>query len=170
MKLETHRLIIEQLTTEDTSFLIELLNQPSFKKNIGERYVTDEKSALNFLQDGPWLTYPRDIGMHCVKIKKTGEAIGLVGLMRRDYLNMPDLGYAFLEQYHGVGFASEAAREVVNWAHFDKGYRRICAIVNQDNQPSIDLLEKLAFNFAKTTAQLPNDMANVSYYELDFEH
>lgn len=165
MKLETQRLIIEQLTANDTSFLIELLNQRSFKKNIGERYVTDEKSALNFLQDGPFQTYSCDVGMHCVKIKETGEAIGLAGLMRRDYLNMPDLGYAFLEQYHGFGFASEAAREIVNWANFDKGYNRLCAMTTLDNDASVNLLKKLGFIETKLP-QVPQDMSESRYFEL----
>ncbi|MGB0835892.1 MAG: GNAT family N-acetyltransferase [Psychrobium sp.] len=165
MKIETERLIIEELTVNDTEFLIELLNQPSFKQNIGERYVDDEQSAINFLENGPFLTYPREIGMHCVRIKETREPIGLCGLMKRDYLVMPDLGYAFLEQVHGLGYASEAAREVVNWANFDKGYNRLCAMTTSTNEASINLLLKLGFE-ETSLPSVPNEMKDSRYFEL----
>ena len=165
MKIETQRLIIEELSVDDTAFIIELFNQPSFKTNIGERYVNDKQSAINFLENGPFVTYPRDIGMHCVRIKETGEPIGLCGLMQRDYFVMPDLGYAFLEQAHGLGYAREAAKEVVNWANVYKGYNRLCAITSPSNEASIKLLLKLGFEESKLP-RVPDDMKDSRYFEL----
>lgn len=168
MKIETQRLLIEPLSNEDLTFIIELLNQESFKKYIGERYVTDEKSAMNFLEEGPFLTYPRDIGMHCVKIKQTGEPVGLCGLMKRHYLMIPDLGYAFLEQVHGQGYAYEAAKEVINWAAFDKGYKRLAAMTSFNNDASMRLLKKLDFE-ESTLTNMPSELSESTYFELKLE-
>lgn len=170
MKIETQRLIIEPLTVDDTAFLIELLNQPSFKENIGERYVTDEKSVINFLELGPFLTYPREFGMHCVRLKTTREPIGLCGLMKRDYLATPDLGYAFLEQVHGHGYAYEAANEVINWAHFEKGFNCLSAMTSLTNEASVGLLLKIGFTELEI-AKFPMspELGNSRYFELKFE-
>ena len=79
--------------------------------------------------------------------KDTGDLIGNWGLVRRDGLDGPDLGYALLPAHAGQGFALEAARAVIADAGSRLGLARLHAIVNPDNAGSIRLLQKLGFEF-----------------------
>jgi [ribosomal protein S5]-alanine N-acetyltransferase len=73
-----------------------------------------------------------------------GQLIGLVGLVKRDYLSEPDLGFALLDAYAGRGLAYEAARAVLPLARA-QGLKRMLAITDPDNRRSIALLDRLGF-------------------------
>ena len=164
MQINSARLLIDKLKRDDASFIIKLLNQPSFLEMIGDRKVHDTASAITFMEEGPWQTYPENIGMLCVRNKETGEAIGLCGFMQRDYLNSPDLGYAFLESTHGHGYAIEAAQAVMLWGKSLNQFRTIGAMTNKNNVASIGLLAKLDFVEMKTE-NLCDELKGLRYFE-----
>jgi RimJ/RimL family protein N-acetyltransferase len=84
-------------------------------------------------------------GLDLVRRRDSGEAIGLCGLIQRDSLDAPDLGYAFLQAHHGQGFATEAAAAVLRHARDVLGLRRLHAITSPDNHGSVRVLEKNGF-------------------------
>ena len=73
-----------------------------------------------------------------------GQPVGLVGLVKRDYLPEPDLGFALLDAYAGRGLAYEAACAVLSLARARK-LTRLLAITDPDNRRSIALLQRLGF-------------------------
>jgi RimJ/RimL family protein N-acetyltransferase len=77
----------------------------------------------------------------------SGTIIGMCGLVRRDNLPDPDLGYAFLPEHFGKGFANEAAQACLLAAKNDFALPRLLAIVNPDNTSSRRLLDRLGFKF-----------------------
>ena len=87
--------------------------------------------------------------MYAVRRKDTGALIGNCGLVRREGLDGPDLGYALLPMHVGQGFANEAAQAVIADAATRLRLGRLQAIVNPDNVASIGLLQKLGFEFDK---------------------
>lgn len=157
---ETERLKLRRLHTADAAFLLELLNQPGWLEFIGDRNVHSLAQACDYLAQridaqferfgyGMWgielreplhrRTSPRVIGQ-----PTTGQLIGLVGLVKRDFLPEPDLGFALLDTYAGQGLAFEAACAVLPVAHA-RGLRRLLAITDPDNRRSIGLLRRLGF-------------------------
>ena len=142
--LETERLVLTRLTEEDTGFLVELLNQPSFLQFIGDKGVRCDADALRYLQDGPDAMYQRyGFCLYRVALKETDTVIGMCGLLKREQLPDPDLGFAFLTAYEGKGYATEAARAVLNLGFNELGLARIVAIANSDNAGSHRLLKKI---------------------------
>ena len=164
MQIKSARLLIDKLKRNDASFIIKLLNQPSFLEMIGDRQVHDTVSAITFMEEGPWQTYPENIGMLCVRNKENGEAIGLCGFMQRDYLKSPDLGYAFLESAHGQGYAIEAAQAVMLWGKSLNQFGSIGAMTNKNNVASISLLTKLEFLEVETD-NLCDELKGLRYFE-----
>jgi ribosomal-protein-alanine N-acetyltransferase len=145
--LETERLSLRRLAPEDdAAFVVELLNDPSFLRNIGDRGVRNEEDARRYLRDGPMASYAaHGYGLYLVAMKETGMSAGICGLVRRAYLDAPDLGFAFLPGFRRRGVASESASAVMSEAFGPLGLDRVLAIVSPHNADSIRVLEKLGF-------------------------
>jgi len=142
--IETPRLRIRRLRDDDAPFILELLNTPGFLQHIGDRQVRDLDGALRYLQQGPYASHARHgHGLDGVELKASGALIGMCGLLRRETLDAPDIGYAFLPEYEGRGYASEAAAAVLRHGREALGIARIVAIVSPGNAASMRVLEKL---------------------------
>jgi RimJ/RimL family protein N-acetyltransferase len=165
--LKTERLLIRQFTVEDTEFIVELLNQPSFIRFIGDKKVRTIEDARNYIQTGPLDSYKRyGFGSCMVQLKDTNEPIGMCGLLKRDALEHPDLGFAFLPEAWGKGYAFEAASAALLQARDVLRLGRILAITNPDNDSSMKLLNRLGFQFERLI-RLSNDADQVNLFTLN---
>lgn len=146
MICESERLLLRRAQREDAAFLLHLLNQPSWIRNIGDRGVRTLGDAERYI-DARMLESFRTLGygMNVVELKSTREPIGLCGLVRRDTLAHPDLGFALLDAYEGQGYALEAAAAVMAHARQVLKIRRLLAITAPANARSGKLLGKLGF-------------------------
>jgi RimJ/RimL family protein N-acetyltransferase len=142
--LETDRLILRRAHAGDAEFFLELLNDPSFIQNIGDRGVRTPEDARRYIQDRLTASYERNgFGMYVVERKEEAGPIGICGLVRRESLPDVDIGFAFLRRFWSKGYAVESAAAVMTYAREVLGLPRIVAVVNPDNQGSIRVLEKL---------------------------
>ena len=146
--LETERLILRHFNPDDAPFILALLNEPSFLTYIGDKKVRTLEDARQYIQNGPVATYAQHgFGLYQVEIKDSHTPIGMCGLLKREELPHPDIGFAFLPDFWNKGFAYEAAAAVLKDARERLHLDGLLAIVNPDNYASIKLLEKLGFNF-----------------------
>ena len=146
--IETSRLTISELTTADAPFIIELLNSPGWLQYIGDRGVKTIDDACGYILNGPTISYRTNgFGLWVVALKDTNIPIGICGLIRRDFLPHPDIGFAFLPQYSGSGYALESAKGVMDFAANVLRLPVVTAITNDDNTSSLKLLFKLGFDF-----------------------
>jgi RimJ/RimL family protein N-acetyltransferase len=149
--LETERLFLRGLKPEDAQFILALLNEPSFLRFIGDKKVRTIQDAEQYIQNGPVASYERHgFGLCLVELKDTHTPIGICGLLKRDELPDPDIGFAFLPDFWNKGFAFESAAAVMNDARERLNLNRVLAITNQDNEPSIKLLQKLGLQIERT--------------------
>jgi len=148
--LETDRLVLRRLSAEDAEFILELLNQPSFLRYIGDKGVRTTEDAVNYIQTGPQASYEQfGFGLYLVELKGSGVSIGMCGLIKRDSLPDVDVGFALLPDYWSQGYAFEAAAAVMNYGREVFGLKRIVAITSLDNAASIKLLEKVGLRFER---------------------
>ena len=167
LALETKRLRLRRLSVDDAQFILELLNQPSFIQNIGDRGVRTIDDARSYISNGPVASYERHgFGLYLVELKQSGAAIGICGLLKRDTLEDIDIGYALLPEFWAKGYALESASAVVSDARKGLGLKRILAITNPDNESSIRLLEKIGFRFERMV-RLSDDAAEVMLFASD---
>lgn len=151
--LVTDRLVIRRMTTStaDVQFMLQLLNEPSWIRFIGDRGVRTAQDAHQYIAAGPLSMYDRlGYGICLVEGKESVQTLGICGLSKRDYLDAPDLGFAFLPQYWGQGFALEAASATLHYATAELGMRRIVATTRPENLSSQALLAKLGLQFEHT--------------------
>lgn len=155
--LETERLILRKLTTDDAAFILDILNQPSFIKNIGDREVRTLDESHKFILERYINSYERlGYGVYLTLLKENQTPIGICGLIKRDGLEHADIGYAFLPQYWSKGYASESASAVLDYAKTALGMKRILGITTSDNTGSARVLEKIGLKFERMV-KLPKD-------------
>lgn len=148
--LETGRLLLRRMALDDAGFILGLLNEPSFLLNIGDKGVRTIDDARRYIAEGPLASYERfGFGLLLVARKDTGEPIGICGLLKREWLEDVDLGFALRPPFWGRGYAFEAAAAVLAYARATLGRRRLVAITSLDNEPSIQLLGKLGFRLER---------------------
>ncbi len=148
--LETERLVLRRLTTDDAEFIFALVNDPSWLRFIGDRGVRNLQDARDYIRNGPMESYQtHGFGLYLTALKDSNVSIGICGLLKRETLPDADIGFAFLPQFVGKGHAYEAGSAVMAHAKSAFGLSRVVAVTNPDNHGSIRVLEKLGFSFER---------------------
>jgi len=148
--LETERLSLREFNTTDAAFIIQLLNSEGWLKFIGDRHIKTLEQAENYLTNGPMKSYSvNGFGLSMVELKNTHTPIGMCGLIKRDNLPDIDIGFAFLEEFMGNGYAFEIAQATINFAKENLHKETILAITIPTNVRSINLLKKIGMKFEK---------------------
>ncbi|MCC7143499.1 MAG: GNAT family N-acetyltransferase [Candidatus Eisenbacteria bacterium] len=144
--IQSERLDLRLLTSDDAPFVLGLVNEPSWIQFIGDRGVRTVEQARAYLEKGPIAMQARfGFSFYLVELRSERVPIGICGLVKRDFLADADLGYALLPGFWGQGYAREAAAAVMQYAAQALGLRRLVAITSGDNERSIRLLAKLGF-------------------------
>lgn len=165
--LRTARLRLRHIELSDAAFLLALLNEPAFIQNIGDRQVRNLDQAATYLQQNMQESYRNNgFGLWVMERLDDQQAIGLCGLVKRDYLTDPDVGYALLAAFNGEGYTSEAALAVVNYANQQLGIKRLCGIVSTHNLASKRILTKIGMQ-ACGQKEKPGTQEWVDFYQLD---
>ena len=159
IQINTDRLTLRQFNLSDTEFIVQLLNNPSFIQNIGDRGVRTIADAEKYLENGPISSYERNgFGLLAVTLTDTGQIIGMCGLIKRPTLEDVDIGYAFLPEFWSKGYAFESVQAVMSHAKEVIGLKRVVAIVDPANARSIRLLEKIGMTFEKMVKLSEDDI------------
>ena len=146
MMYETDRLVIRSFSLDDAEFIVRLLNEESFIRSIADKNVRTKADAMNYLTNGPMLSYQENgFGLNLVQLKESATPIGVCGLVKRKELDHPDLGYAFLPEFWGKGYAREAASSVLREEVVASSINTVLAITFPDNLSSNNLLKKVGF-------------------------
>ncbi len=156
--LTSDRLVLREMTADDAPFILALLNDASFIRNIGDRGVRTLADARRYITKGPLAGYDEHgYGLWLVELMTERTPIGICGLLKRDVLEDPDIGFAYLPEFQSKGYGFEAARAVLDYAREVLRLRRVLAIVNADNVPSARLLAKLGMSFTGIIQPYPDE-------------
>jgi RimJ/RimL family protein N-acetyltransferase len=166
--LETERLVLCKLTTEDAAFILRLLNDAKFLQYIGDRGVKTLDDARKYILSGPVASYERfGFGLYLTKLKDDGIPIGICGLLKRVSLTDVDVGFAFLPEYRRKGYAYESASAVMDYGRTILGLNRIVAVTSPGNDRSIKIINKLGLTYRKMVKLSDNEEA-CKLFGIDF--
>lgn len=155
--LVTDRLTLRQFTLNDTPFILDLVNSPAWIEYIGDRNIKTEMQARSYLLNVPLRSYEMNgYGLSLVELNTDSTPIGMCGLICRENLPDPDIGFAFLPAFTGQGYAFEIVNATLAYAKDVLKVPVILAITMSENAPSINLLGKLGMRF-KSTYISPGD-------------
>ena len=143
-KLSTSRLCLTELDNNDVQFVFDLFTDPDCLRFIGDRGIKNLDDANQYLQDRLINSYKvHGFGLYKVTLNNSSEPIGICGLVKRDEINPPDIGFAFLPQFRAGGYCTEAAQTILDWAQANNISSEVLAYTNPDNVASIRVLEKI---------------------------
>jgi len=148
--IETRRLALRPLDLHDAGFILKLLNQESFLRHIGDKGVRNLADACEYLMQGPMESYRRHgFGLYLTSIRESGVPIGICGLVKRNGLPDPDIGFALMPEQCGRGYGVEAAAAVLDHGRRVLHIGRIVAIAAPDNQASLAVIGKIGLKFER---------------------
>ncbi|HEX2605876.1 MAG TPA: GNAT family N-acetyltransferase [Flavisolibacter sp.] len=143
---QTGRLRLEDVSADHAAFIRELVNTSGWLTFIGERNVRSDEDAVRYITG---IRANPDINYWVVHLKESGSPVGIVSFIKRNYLDHHDIGFAFLPEHMGKGYAYEASKAVLEALFATKKYEKILATSMKENYKSIALLTKLGFHFAR---------------------
>ncbi len=147
MVIETERLILQEADLTDSEFIFELLNSPTWLEHIGDRGIRTMDDAANYIENSLFKSYRENgFGLYKVILKNDDTPIGLCGILNRDTLDHPDIGFALLPVFAGKGFAFEAVAATMEFAQHHLQIDPVLAITSKANTRSQKLLEKIGLS------------------------
>ncbi len=150
LRIETERLVLTPEEEGDAGWLAELFNT----RGSGRFSVEDARGRIAAMQA---MTAELGIGV-LVLHARAGEPLGYCGIvLGRGSLEEPELAYELLPAARGRGYATEAARAVLD-AAFATGRTRIWATVGPWNAPSLRVLEKLGFRHDHSSSEAAGEV------------
>ena len=166
--LETARLTLSRMSTDDAEFILRLVNEPSFLHFIGDKGVRTLEDARQYILTGPVASYEEfGFGLYLTRLKQGGVPIGMCGLVKRQGLAHADIGFAFVPEFWAQGYAAESAVAVMDYGKSALGMQRILAVTASDNSGSIALLEKIGLRFERMI-KLPDDDDEIKLFSSEF--
>ena len=163
---DTERLHLRPANKEDSAFILELLNTPKWLQYIGDRNVKSLEAAEKYIAERMLPQLERlGFGNYTVIRKVDGVKLGCCGIYDREGLEGVDIGFSFLPEFEGKGYAYESAVCVKEAAFSVFNLKKIGAITLEENMASRKLLEKVGLQFSKMI-QVGEDPEELCYYEL----
>ncbi|MGA2018933.1 MAG: GNAT family N-acetyltransferase [Opitutaceae bacterium] len=148
--IKTPRLSLREISTADDEFIFALMNEPAYIQYIGDRGIRTLENARAYITDKFAASYAKfGFGLYLVELKERPVSIGICGLVKRDSLEHPDIGFALLREHCSRGFAFEAASAVLDYGFGALELKTVLGVTLADNKSSIRLLEKLGLKFQK---------------------
>jgi ribosomal-protein-alanine N-acetyltransferase len=143
--LRTERLVLREFTADDWPATLAYENDPRYLRFYERDGVTERQCQALIYQFILWQgEQPRARAQLAITLAATGELIGNVGL-RRETAQEPlaDMGFELSPDHWGRGYATEAARAMVDWGFGEWGLDRVHAHCVSENAASARVLERV---------------------------
>lgn len=142
--IETNRLILRPLKITDASDVYEWVSDPDVNRFMLYPLYTDIDQVKK------WISYLQDEDNEfAFCLKDTGKVIGAGSIRFKPRYDAYEIGYNLNRQYWGKGYASEAAKALIEWAYQELGARVFCARHANANIASEKVIKKCGFQFVK---------------------
>ena len=154
------------IKAEDSKLLFELKTSQKCLEYIGDKGINTQADAEEYIRKkmNPEISIKGFVN-HIILDSNTGEEVGTCSLHDRPGEEGIDVGYAILPQFEGKGYATKAAKKMVELAFNTLNIDFISAITTDENIGSIRVLEKLGFQH-KGYIQLPDSKEKIRLYTL----
>lgn len=169
MKLETSRLILRQFEEADFERVFLMDSDPEVMKYIGVPPLTDINESKEVIQMIRKQYEENGVGRLAVVEKESGLVVGWSGLKLltkavNGYQNVLELGYRFVPESWGKGYATEAGIASLNYGFHELNAEVIYAYAHSEHEASNHILRKLGF---QKTSEFEEPDGICFWYELN---
>lgn len=165
-RMETERLILRPLTIDDAHDVFEWASDP-----VVNRYMPYPLHK-SIHQAEEWISTLKEKNEFCFCLKDSGKVIGSGSVTFHAEYKAYELGYNLNRQFWGCGYATEAARAMIQWAYQNLGARDFFARHANANEASGNVIRKCGFQFDKYGELSKYDGSEIfeaSYYTLHLD-
>ena len=150
MEIKSKRLILRNFEETDAERMFLMDSNPDVMKYIGVPPVSEISESKNIIKMIRQQYIDNGVGRLAVIEKESGLLIGWSGLKLltkeiNGYNNIYDLGYRFLPEYWGKGYALESAKASLDFGFNELKADTIYAHAHSENEGSNHILRKLGF-------------------------
>lgn len=151
--IESKRLLLRRFTLDDAAAYLPLVSLPDVIRFTGEPALSSMDEVVQLLETRPIRDYElyRYGRMACIE-KATGRLIGFSGLKYLHDMDETDLGYRFLPDAWGKGYATESASAIMEAQPTSFGLTRVIGLVEPENHGSVRVLQKLGLAYERRIA------------------
>jgi RimJ/RimL family protein N-acetyltransferase len=146
VRIETERLLLRRLSEPDADAFAELFNDPQVLRFIAVKQPYTRDDALERIRDDvrAW----DELGQRIVAIEEraTGRFAGRVLLYDWPQFGETEIGWTLMADARGRGYATEAARALIEWGFANLDVPYLVSMVNRDNEPSRRVAERLGMS------------------------
>ncbi|MCA0173073.1 GNAT family N-acetyltransferase [Bacillus sp. RAR_GA_16] len=158
-KIQTERLVLRRREEKDIPNMLKMFNNDEVREFLGVNPPRDEHSMLEMVRN-------RTETKWTVALKDTDEFIGdvMIPEIAEGYLG--EIGYRFMREHWGDGFAYEAVSAVIEHSKSTLNLKRLSATIDNKNIGSKKLIEKLGFTLVAVLPEsnLLGRVTDVAYY------
>jgi RimJ/RimL family protein N-acetyltransferase len=148
--IDTGRLILRPFTLDDAEAWLPLISLPDIIRYTGDTPAESVAQAREVLLTRPLRDYAvHGYGRMAVIEKASSRLVGFSGLKYLEDLREVDVGYRFLPDCWGKGYATESARVLMEQGRRKHGIARFVGMVHPENPASSHVLEKLGLRFER---------------------
>ncbi|MFE8699961.1 GNAT family N-acetyltransferase [Cytobacillus sp. FJAT-54145] len=165
--VETDRLLLRWMEKTDAPFILELLNDPSWLKFLGDREIRTIEQSEGYISSILAMYEKLGFGLYLVELKEDKIPIGICGLLKRESLEYADIGFAYTTQFHRKGYGFEAALATLDYAKNVLRLKKVVAITSEKNHNSAKLLEKIGMAYSRRVL-LPHDKEELKLFSINF--
>jgi len=149
--------MLEKLRVDDFDFILSLVNTKGWIENIGDRNIHSKNEAIEYINKILWT---ENFIYWVVRIIDDRTPVGIISLIKRNYLENFDIGFAFLPEYGNCGYAYESAKAVLLMISGLPEFKIVLATTLFSNKSSIKLLTRLGFRYEKEN-ETENDKMHI---------
>ena len=146
--LETNRLILRHLNSDDVNEILALRSNPEIMKFIPRPLIKTTKEALEFIATMDANINNNIVINWAITTQEDDKLIGMIGFYRMKPENYrAEVGYILSAEYHGQGIMTQALQRVIQFGFEEMGLNSIEAVIDPENYGSEKVL--LKNNFVK---------------------
>ena len=149
--IKTERLLLRRFTAADAPEVSRLCNNYNlYKSTLNLPYPYPLESALEWIATHDESFTSGRMYEFAITNKESGKLYGAIGLSHQQAHRHGEIGYWIGEEYWGQGYATEAAKAVLDFAFLGKDFHRVYARFFASNPASGKVMEKCGMTYEGT--------------------
>ncbi|NBN80167.1 GNAT family N-acetyltransferase [Microvirga tunisiensis] len=160
------QLAFRMILPADAAFLLTLMTDPAYCRYIGDRGLKTVEDARRYIREHIATHHTRHGFGLWMASTHAGRPVGIAGLLQREQLDAPDIGYALLAEARGRGLGREAASAMVAHGFDALGAPHLHAVTHPDNLASNRLLAGLGFRLVEASFRMTPEAAPSLLHQL----